>query len=56
MEFAKMVFNDLLVRSKEIALVLFFVVFVGIVLWAFWPGNRDRFEKEGKKILEDEEQ
>ncbi|MBF0175008.1 MAG: CcoQ/FixQ family Cbb3-type cytochrome c oxidase assembly chaperone [Magnetococcales bacterium] len=39
--------------SKEFALILFFLLFVGIVVWAFWPGNRVRFQQEGEKILEE---
>ncbi len=31
------------------------VVFLGIVLWAFWPRNKGRFESYGDIPLRDEE-
>ncbi|MBF0625216.1 MAG: cbb3-type cytochrome c oxidase subunit 3 [Magnetococcales bacterium] len=40
--------------AKEFALVWFFLLFVGIVLWAFWPGNRKRFEQAGRMALDDD--
>lgn len=46
-------FNALVSWSQQFALVWFFLLFVGIVVWAFWPGNKQRFEKEGQKILEE---
>ncbi|MBF0107858.1 MAG: cbb3-type cytochrome c oxidase subunit 3 [Magnetococcales bacterium] len=50
-----MTFGELMLWSKEIALVLFFLTFLAIVAWAFWPGNRSRFQREGARILEEEE-
>jgi cbb3-type cytochrome oxidase subunit 3 len=50
-----MVFDWLLTHSKEFALVWFFVVFVAIVIWAFWPGNKRKFEEIGRGILDDEQ-
>lgn len=50
-----MEFNTLMLYSKEFSLIVFFLVFLGIVFWAYWPGNRDRFKKEGEKILEDDD-
>ncbi|MBF0140840.1 MAG: cbb3-type cytochrome c oxidase subunit 3 [Magnetococcales bacterium] len=47
-------FDTMIVWSKLISLVLFFLVFAGVVIWAYWPGNRVRFEREGRKILEEE--
>ncbi|MBF0126330.1 MAG: cbb3-type cytochrome c oxidase subunit 3 [Magnetococcales bacterium] len=41
--------------SRQFALVWFFVLFVAILVWAFWPGNKKRFEREGQKILEEDD-
>ena len=30
------------------------ILFAGIVLWAFWPKNRGRFEADGKIPLRDD--
>lgn len=46
--------DDLIYFSRIFALVLFFVLFVGILVWAFLPGNKQRFEKEARKILEED--
>ncbi|MBF0212151.1 MAG: cbb3-type cytochrome c oxidase subunit 3 [Magnetococcales bacterium] len=46
-------FDTLVSYSRQFGLVWFFLLFVGIVAWAYWPGNKKRFEKEGQKILED---
>ncbi|MBF0179937.1 MAG: cbb3-type cytochrome c oxidase subunit 3 [Magnetococcales bacterium] len=48
-------FNELVNFSKQFGLVWFFLLFVAILVWAFWPGNKKRFEDEGRRILEDEE-
>ncbi|WP_413204719.1 cbb3-type cytochrome c oxidase subunit 3 [Rhodospirillum sp. A1_3_36] len=31
------------------------LVFGGIILWAFWPKNKDRFEKYGEIPLRDDQ-
>ncbi|MBF0614309.1 MAG: cbb3-type cytochrome c oxidase subunit 3 [Magnetococcales bacterium] len=46
-------FDTLIRFSKQFGLVWFFVLFVAIVAWAYWPGNKKRFEQEGRSILED---
>ncbi|MBF0358187.1 MAG: cbb3-type cytochrome c oxidase subunit 3 [Magnetococcales bacterium] len=47
-------FNSILLFSKQFALVWFFLIFVGIVVVVYWPGNKKRFEDEGRKILDDD--
>ena len=33
----------------QVAALLFFIaLFVGVVIYAFWPGNKKRFEKDAK--------
>ena len=34
------------------ALILFIVLFAGVLLYAFWPGNKKRFEEAAKLPLE----
>lgn len=48
-------FNEMMLLSKEISLVLFFLFFVGVLYWAFRPGNRKRFEDAGRMILKDDD-
>ena len=37
----------------QIAALLFFIaLFVGVVVYVFWPGNRKRFEEDAKIPLE----
>ena len=38
--------------TQTIALVLFFIVFLVIVAYALWPGNRDKFERAARLPLE----
>lgn len=46
-------FDGLVSFTRQFGLVWFFLLFVAIVAWAYWPGNKKRFEQEGRKILED---
>ncbi|MBF0190758.1 MAG: cbb3-type cytochrome c oxidase subunit 3 [Magnetococcales bacterium] len=46
-------FDTLVAFSRQFGVVWFFLLFVGIVAWAFWPGNKKRFEKEGRRVLEE---
>ncbi len=34
------------------ALLLFVAIFVGVVIYAFWPGNEKRFERAARLPLE----
>ncbi len=36
------------------ATLAFIVIFGGIVVWAYWPGNRKKFEKDGQIPLDDD--
>lgn len=47
--------DELMVTAKSIAVVWFFLLFVGIVAYAYWPGNKKRFERMGRTILDDAE-
>lgn len=38
----------------EVAMVLFFIAFLGIVWWVFRPANRKRFKVDASMPLDDE--
>jgi len=38
----------------EIALILFFVTFLGIVVWVFWPSRRAEMDHASRLPLEDD--
>jgi cytochrome c oxidase cbb3-type subunit 4 len=41
------------VSITQIAALLFFVaLFVGVLIYAFWPGNKKRFEEAARLPLE----
>jgi cbb3-type cytochrome oxidase subunit 3 len=48
--------DEMLLLSREFSLVLFFLLFVGILFWAFWPKNKERFDREARRILEDRDE
>jgi cytochrome c oxidase cbb3-type subunit IV len=38
--------------SQVVALVFFVALFAGVLLYAFWPGNKKRFEQASRLPLE----
>ncbi|MDJ0511939.1 MAG: cbb3-type cytochrome c oxidase subunit 3 [Methyloceanibacter sp.] len=40
--------------SQVAALIFFIVLFAGVVIYAFWPGNKKRFDEAAKLPLEDD--
>ena len=38
--------------TQVAALLLFFALFVGVLIYAFWPGNKKRFERAARLPLE----
>ena len=42
------------VLSQIVALVLFVALFVGVIVYVFWPGNKKKFDDAAKLPLEDE--
>jgi cytochrome c oxidase cbb3-type subunit IV len=46
--------QDATVLTQTIALILFFVLFVGVIVYVFWPGNRKKFDEASKLPLDDE--
>lgn len=41
--------------SKTVGLIYLIVLFVAFALHAYWPANRDRFDRAGRSILRDED-
>lgn len=37
-----------------IGLLFFFAIFVGVLVYVFWPGSKDKFKKYGDIPLEDD--
>ncbi|MBF0098423.1 MAG: cbb3-type cytochrome c oxidase subunit 3 [Magnetococcales bacterium] len=48
-----MSFDEWFALSRQVALVIFFLAFVGILFWAYRPKNKDRFEQEARAIIDD---
>jgi cytochrome c oxidase cbb3-type subunit 4 len=46
--------TELLAVLRPLWSVWFMLVFVGIVAWALWPGNRRRLEDHGRIPFRDE--
>ena len=40
--------------SQVVALIFFIVLFAGVVLYAFWPGNKKQFDEAAKLPLEED--
>ncbi len=43
------------VLSQTVALVLFVALFVGIIAYVFWPGNKKKFDEAAQLPLEDKD-
>lgn len=39
---------------KQLWVLWFALLFLGIVVWAFWPGNKARLEAQGRIPLDDD--
>jgi cytochrome c oxidase cbb3-type subunit IV len=42
------------VLSQTVALILFIALFIGVLLYVFWPGNKKKFDEAANLPLEDE--
>lgn len=42
--------------TQSLSLVIFFTIFIGVVVYAVWPGNRKTFEKASRMPLDSDEQ
>ncbi len=41
--------------SKSVSLVIFFVLFVAILAWVYWPGKKKGYDEAARKIFDEEE-
>jgi len=48
-----MTYHAATVLSQIVALVLFIGLFLAIVAYAFWPGNKKKFDQAAQVPLED---
>ncbi|WP_081436283.1 cbb3-type cytochrome oxidase subunit 3 [Magnetococcus marinus] len=47
--------DSLISLSKQVGLVWFFLAFIGIVAWAYWPSNKKKLDEAGKIPFDDAE-
>ena len=47
-----MTYEQVSTLSQVAALVFFIALFAGVVIYAFWPGNKKAFEEDAKIPLE----
>jgi len=43
------------VLSQIVALILFIALFLGIIAYVFWPGNKKKFDEAAQLPLEDKD-
>jgi len=41
--------------TQSFSLLLFFVLFIGVVVYALWPGNKKVFERASRMPLDSDE-
>ena len=51
-----MTYNAATVLSQTVALFLFIALFVGVVVYVFWPGNKKKFDEAAQLPLEEDEE
>ena len=49
-----MTFESATVFSQIVALVLFIGLFVGVIAYVFWPGNKKQFDEAAQLPLDDD--
>ena len=49
-----MTHHDVTQISQIVALIFFVVLFVGVIVYVFWPGNKRKFDEAARLPLEDE--
>jgi cytochrome c oxidase cbb3-type subunit IV len=47
-----MTYDNAVAISQIAALIFFVVLFLGVVAYVFWPGNKKRFERDARIPLE----
>ncbi len=49
-----MTHENITVISQVVALILFIALFVGVIVYVFWPGNKKKFDDAAQVPLENE--
>lgn len=49
-----MTFESVTIFSQIAALILFMVLFIGVLIYVFWPGNKKKFDEAADIPLENE--
>jgi cytochrome c oxidase cbb3-type subunit 4 len=49
-----MTYQAATVLSQTAALILFVVLFIGVIAYVFWPGNKKKFDEAAELPLEDD--
>lgn len=47
-------YNSVVSITQSLALVFFMVIFIGVVAYVFWPGNKRKFDDAARLPFEDE--
>jgi cytochrome c oxidase cbb3-type subunit 4 len=50
-----MMYETVVTISQTIAMLFFLGLFVAVVAYALWPGNRDKFKRAARLPLENDE-
>ena len=50
-----MTYHDVAAFTQSFSLLLFFVLFIGVVIYALWPGNKKVFERASRMPLDNDE-
>lgn len=45
-------FGDIVTLTQLAALFFFIVIFILVVAYVFWPGNKDKFDRAARRPLE----
>lgn len=45
-------YETMVTVTQSLALIFFFTLFVVVVAYVFWPGNKDKFERAARQPLE----
>ncbi len=49
-----MTYQDVVSFSGPYGLIYFLILFVGVLVYALWPGNKKKFEKAARMPLEED--
>jgi cytochrome c oxidase cbb3-type subunit 4 len=50
-----MSYEEVSILSRTVVLVVFVLIFVAIVIYAYWPGNKKSFDEAAQLPLDDDD-